>query len=178
MGIDPILMTPGPTQVPPEVLAESSYPVLNHVSQEFDEIHGETVSMLRRLFNSSGVLLIPGSGTAAMELALRLLNVRGRDVLVLKTGYFGNYLSEGVRLLGGKPHVVESSLGRGFGDEDLARLLDEGDYYAVAFQHVDTSTSVANRLRELASVARKRGVHVIVDAVASAGGYVIDVDGR
>ncbi len=178
MVMDRILMTPGPTQVEPEVLAESSMPVLNHVSPEFDEIHREALDMLRRLLNAGQVILIPGSGTSAMELALRSLVREGNRYLILRTGHFGGYLEEGVRLLGGVPVSVEAETGKGFSGEDLARILDENPGIdAVLLQHVDTSTSVANPVKELAGVARRRGVRILVDAVASAGGMEIDVDG-
>ncbi len=175
MVLDDILATPGPTPVEAGILLESARPVLNHVSPEFEEIHAETLDMLKRLFNSGGVVLIPGSGTAAMELALRMAGVRGRRVLVLKTGHFGGYLEEGARLLGGVVTSVEAPLGEGFTGSMLEELLGDG-YDVVLFQHVDTSTSVANPLRELVSIARRMGVLTVIDAVASAGGMMIDVD--
>ncbi|MEB3774400.1 MAG: alanine--glyoxylate aminotransferase family protein [Desulfurococcales archaeon] len=177
MLADPILMTPGPTQVEAEVLLEAARPVVNHVSDQFDSLHRETLEMLNKVFNSAASILIPGSGTAAMELALRSVVKPGSRYLVLKTGYFGSYLEEGVRLLGGEPVTVEAGLGEGFDGSSVSRLLDEHAVDAVLLQHVDTSTGVANKLEEIARAARDRGVVVVVDAVASAGGMRIDVDG-
>ncbi len=171
-------MAPGPSLVDPEVLLEMAKPTLSHVSPEFDSLHKETLDMLLRVFDSSGrVLLIPGSGTSAMELALRSLVSRGTRVLVLKTGYFGGYIEAGVEMLGGRVIPVESALGEGFTGEHVRKLFREHEgIRVVALQHVETSTSVANPLREICEVASESDVRVLVDAVASAGGMEIRMD--
>ena len=177
MALDPLLMTPGPTQVEREVLLESAAGVLNHVSPEFDRIHRDTLERLRSLFNAGFIILFPGSGTAAMELALRSLVRKDSLYIVLRTGYFAGYLEEGVRLLGGRTRVYTAPLGEGFTRKHIAGILDENpDADGILLQHVDTSTGVLNPLREIAGEARKRGVKVLVDAVASAGGVEIDVE--
>ena len=177
MALDPLLMTPGPTQVEREVLLESAAGVLNHVSPEFDRIHRDTLERLRSLFNAGLIILFPGSGTAAMELALRSLVRKDSLYIVLRTGYFAGYLEEGVRLLGGRTKVYNAPLGEGFTRERIASILDENpDADGILLQHVDTSTGVINPLRDIAAAAKKRGVRVLVDAVASAGGVEINLD--
>ena len=177
MTLDPLLMTPGPTQVEHEVLLESAVNVLNHVSPEFDQIHRDTLERLRILFNAGLIILFPGSGTAAMELALRSLVRRDSLYIVLKTGYFAGYLEKGVRLLGGRTRVYTAPLGEGFTGESVAGILDENpDADGILLQHVDTSTGVINPLRDIAATAKKKGIRVLVDAVASAGGVEIDMD--
>ena len=65
------LITPGPTPVPPEVQAALARPVLHHRTPEFRRLFAETVEGLRRVFATAGdVLVIPGSGTYAMESAV------------------------------------------------------------------------------------------------------------
>ncbi len=134
---------------------------------------------LNPLFGTRGpvVVVYPGSGTAAMELALRSVVKRGSKVLVLKAGYFGGYLELGVRLLGGKPIVAEAKVGVGFTAEELDRLPEKyRDVEAVALQHVETSTTVANPVRELAKTAKKWSVAVVIDGVASIGGMEMRMD--
>ncbi len=173
-----LLMTPGPTLVDFETLLAMAKPTVNHVSPEFDEIHREAVDMLRRVFGTrGGVVILPGSGTSAMELALRSVVKPGSRVLVLRAGYFGGYLEKGVRALGGEPVVAEAQLGSGFTAGDLDRLLERNrDVAAVALQHVDTSTSVANPIKELAETARRWGIPLVVDGVASVGGMEVRMD--
>lgn len=171
-------MTPGPTLVDPETLLAMARQVLNHVSPDFDEIHRETIKGLKEVFGTRGALVvIPGSGTSAMELSLRSVAKPGKRILVLKAGFFGGYFDRGAKMLGLEPVTIEASLGEGFSPETLDRLLEKHrGVEAVAFQHVETSTSVANPLRDLARVARSHGVPVVVDGVASIGGMEIRMD--
>ncbi|NOZ30989.1 MAG: alanine--glyoxylate aminotransferase family protein [Crenarchaeota archaeon] len=174
-----ILMTPGPTLVDYDILLAMAQPTINHGSPEFEELHKTVISKLKKVFETEGeVILIPGSGTSAMDLALRSV-VRGKSkVLVLKAGYFADYLAKGARLLGADVVVEEAPLGMGFSPEALEDALKKhGDVDVIALQHVDTSTSVANPISDLAKVAREHGSRIIVDCVASAGGMRSNLDG-
>jgi len=170
-------MTPGPTVVDPEILLEIAKPVLNHVSPEFDSIHRETLDMLRKVFGTGGnIILFPGSGTAAMELAVRSAVGSGDRVLVLRAGFFGDYLADAARRVGAHVDVLKVEPGKGFTREVLEERLSRTEYRAVLFQHVETSTSVANPVAELAEVARRYGAITVVDGVASIGGMEMRMD--
>ncbi|OWJ55786.1 aspartate aminotransferase [Pyrodictium delaneyi] len=170
-------MTPGPTVVDPDVLLEMARPTMNHVSPEFDELHRETLGLLGRVFGTGGrVILFPGSGTAAMELAVRSVVGPGDRVLVLRAGVFGDYLAEAARSVGARVDVARVEPGKGFTASMLEEYLSGASYSAVLFQHVDTSTSVANPVAELARVARRHGARVVVDGVASIGGMEMRMD--
>ncbi|BAN90988.1 pyridoxal-phosphate-dependent aminotransferase family protein [Aeropyrum camini] len=173
-----LLMIPGPTPVDPEVLLSMAKPVISHTSPEFDEIHSETVGMLQKLFRTSGrVFLLPGSGSLGMEFAVRSVAGRGTRALVLKAGFFGGYFERILRSLGASVMVVESPVGRGFGAADVEDALDKaGDVDAVFIQHVETSTSVANPIEEVARAVKKRGARLVVDGIASVGGMDLRLD--
>lgn len=173
-----LLMVPGPTPVDPEVLLSMAMPVLSHTSIDFDSIHREALEMLARVFGTSGrIIVVPGSGGLAIELGVRAVAGPGRRVLVLKAGYFGGYLERAARSSGAEVVVSESRTGRGFTAGDLESLMDEhGGFDVVMLQHVETSTSVANPVREIAGVARKAGARVLVDGVASIGGMEMRMD--
>ncbi|MCE4617708.1 MAG: alanine--glyoxylate aminotransferase family protein, partial [Desulfurococcales archaeon] len=79
--------------------------------------------------------------------------------------------------LGSKTIIVESELGYGFTSKDLDRLLEKNkEIEAIALQHVDTSTSVANPVKELARVAKEWGLRILVDGVAAIGGMEMKMD--
>lgn len=173
-----LLLTPGPTLVDPRVLKELTHQPANHVSPEFNQLHAETLELLTPVFGTRGrIILIPGSGTSAMELALRSACRPGDQALVLKTGYFAGYLARGLKRLGCRVTVKEAPLGEGFNAERVSQALDEArDVQVVALQQVDTGTSVANPVQEVAAEARKRGALTLVDAVASAAGMEMAMD--
>lgn len=172
-----LLMIPGPSIIDPITLLDMAQPTMSHVATEFDEMHRETQELLKKVFGTQGkVVVIPGSGTAGLELAVRSSVRRGEKVLVLKTGYFGDYLVEGARRIGAEVDVVQSPLGRGFDGGRVEAILDEKEYDVVMLQHVETSVSVANHVGEVARVAKKRGIRVVVDGIVSVGGMEMRMD--
>src|ERR687884_358212 len=84
------LFTPGPTPVPPQVLAALAEPVVHHRGSDFRPIYRECLDRLKQVFRtSSDVLLFTASGTGAMESAVANLCSPGDRVVVASAGYFG-----------------------------------------------------------------------------------------
>jgi aspartate aminotransferase-like enzyme len=172
-----LLMIPGPSIVDPETMLDMAKPTISHVSAEFDQIHRDSLAALKKVFGTDGdVIVIPGSGTAAIELAVRTSVRAGEKVLVLKAGYFADYLADAARRLGADVTVVQSPTGRGFSAEDVEKLLRDGGYSTVLLQHVETSVGVANHVREVAQKAKEFGAKVVVDGIASIGGMEMRMD--
>src|SRR5256714_9983369 len=72
------LFTPGPTPVPPEVLAATAQPIVHHRGPDFREIYARTLGRLQEVFRTeSDVLLFTASGTGAMESAVANLAAAG-----------------------------------------------------------------------------------------------------
>ena len=84
------LFTPGPTPVPPEVLAASAEPMVHHRGPDFRDIYARTLSRLKEVYRTeSDVLLFTASGTGAMESAVANLAEAGERVAVVSHGSFG-----------------------------------------------------------------------------------------
>src|SRR5215207_9337233 len=84
------LVTPGPTPVPPEVLAATAAPMIHHRTPEFRAILGRVFDRLRQVFRTEhGVVLFASTGTGAMESAVANLCSPGDRVLVVSHGFFG-----------------------------------------------------------------------------------------
>ena len=89
------LMTAGPTPVPERVQLAIAQPVLYHRSPAFLEVMREVHENLRWIFQTSqSVLVLAGSGTAAMEAAITNFHSRGDRVLCLRGGRFGDRWSQ------------------------------------------------------------------------------------
>ena len=74
------LFTPGPTPVPPEVLAAGAEPMVHHRGSDFQAIYTRTLERLQQVFRTeSQVLLFSASGTGAMESAVTNLAGPGRQ---------------------------------------------------------------------------------------------------
>ena len=84
------LFTPGPTPVPPEVLAALAEPVVHHRGPDYRTLFGECLDRLRTVYRTAGdVLLFTSSGTGAMESAVANLCSPGDRVVVVSAGAFG-----------------------------------------------------------------------------------------
>jgi serine---pyruvate transaminase len=84
------LFTPGPTPVPPEVLAASAEPMVHHRGADFRIVYERTLVRLQEVFcTRSPVLLFSASGTGAMDSAVSNLTAPGDRVAVVVAGAFG-----------------------------------------------------------------------------------------
>ena len=84
------LLTPGPTPVPPEVLAELAKPVIHHRERDFREIYERCLIRLQEVYRTKNdVLMFTTSGTGAFESAVANLTSAGDRQLVLSAGNFG-----------------------------------------------------------------------------------------
>src|SRR5213592_921265 len=84
------LLTPGPTPVPPEVLAALAEPVIHHRGRDFKEIYERCLARLRQVYRTENdVLLYTSSGSGAFESAVSNLVSPGDRILVLSAGNFG-----------------------------------------------------------------------------------------
>ena len=84
------LFTPGPTPVPPAVLAAGAEPIVHHRGADFRDIYESTLTRLKDVFRTQAdVLLFTASGSGAMESAVANLCEPGDRVAVVSHGSFG-----------------------------------------------------------------------------------------
>ena len=84
------LFTPGPTPVPPQVLAALAEPVLHHRAPDFRIVYERVLGRLQEVHRTSAdVLLFTCSGTGAFESAIVNLCSPGERVLAVSAGQFG-----------------------------------------------------------------------------------------
>lgn len=172
------LFTPGPTPVPPEVLAALAEPVVHHRGPDYRAIFGECLERLRTVCRTaSDVLLFTSSGTGAMESAVANLCSPGDRVVVVSAGAFGERWEKIAAAYGCDVQAVEYEWGETPRGEDLAAKLDEtGGAKAVFLTHSETSTGVVCDLQSLAAAAKPSGALVVVDAVSSLGAVPLEPD--
>ena len=85
------LLTPGPTPVPPEVLAAIAEPVIHHRSPDFKTVFQQANARLQDVFRTENdVLMFTSSGTGAYESAFVNLLSPGEKALVVSHGEFGS----------------------------------------------------------------------------------------
>ena len=172
------LLTPGPTPVPPEVLAAISQPVVHHRGPDFKPVYERSLARLREVFRTqSEVLLFASAGTGAMESAVANLCSPGERVLVVSAGHFGERWRAIASAYGAEVETLEYAWGEIPNADDLAgRLQELAGAKAVFLTHSETSTGVVCDLQALAAVVNEHGGLSVVDAVSSLGAVPLETD--
>jgi serine---pyruvate transaminase len=170
------LMTPGPTPVPPEVLAALAEPVIHHRGRDFREIYGRCLARLQEACRTEhDVLLFTNSGTGAFESAVANLTSPGDRQLVLSAGNFGERWAAMARAFGADLVHERLDWGETPEPDDLRRALDD-DVKVVYLVHSETSTGVVSDIQALAATAKEACALVVVDAVSSLGAVPVETD--
>jgi serine---pyruvate transaminase len=173
-----IILAPGPTPIPPEVLLAQGSPLVYHRGPGFGRLMRETTARLRELFRTSGdVLLMTSSGTGGLESAVQNLFSPGDEVLVPDAGFFAHRLKLLAEAYGLSVNAIEYEWGQRVRAEDVAEALARRPAKAVLLTQSETSTGVIQPIEALARVARDAGALVVVDVVSSLGAVAFDFDG-
>lgn len=174
------LRIPGPTTVPPEILAEMSRPMINHRGPEFAAILRRVTARLQYFFQTtSPVLTYPASGTGGQEAAIANLFSPNDHVVVITIGAFGNRLAKIAQAYGLQVTRIEFPWGQA-ADPNVVRerLKAIPPYRGVLMTHNETSTGVMNDVETLTKVVRQVNPETLiaVDAVSSLGCVPLEMD--
>lgn len=171
----PELMIPGPGELHAEDLEILGSQAAAHYGPEWVRAHVEVVERLGKLLGASSPYLIPGSGSACLDAALFNLFEAGQTVVVPDTGYFGRRLAEMARVHRLRVIDVPVEVGSPVDTSRVGEVLPGVD--GVLAVHVETSTGVRHPVEEIARLAGEAGAVSMVDAISSAGGERLSVDG-
>ena len=174
------LRTPGPTPIPDAVRDAQAQQMIDHRGTEFAELLRETSAGLAELIGTRGdVLLLTGSGSGAMEAAVVNALSPGDRALVVVIGSFGERFASIATAFGADVDRVEVGWGSAADPRSLREHLAGNEpYRAVLLTHNETSTGVANPLRELAEVVRGAPGEplLIVDGISGLGAMPFEMD--
>jgi len=167
-------MLPGPVPMPERVRQAMMRQAINHRSAAFGEVYADCMRVLKTVSGTANDLfVISGSGTAAMEAAVANFG-RGRRIVSLVNGKFGDRL----RRIGdryGSVTPIEPGWGMPFDLSDVGTALEAGAE-VVTMVHNETSAGIRNPARELGKLAQEHGALFIMDGITSIGGDVVEAD--
>lgn len=170
---DLTLFITGPTWLRPEVRAAGSLPEFGHRDAENTKRFGPIFSHLRRLARVGReweILLINGSGSTAMEAAVRSLVADGETVLNVSVGAFGDLFHKMAVANGKKAEQLRFTAGETVDPARLEQALVEHRPAVVTLTHNETSTGVVNDVEGLCRLVRRHGALPVVDGVSLFGG--------
>jgi aspartate aminotransferase-like enzyme len=165
-----ILMTPGPTPVPPEVLQAQGSPLVYHRGPGYGDLLKEVTEGLQKILQTrSDVFVFTSSGTGGMESAVANLLSPGDRVVVPVAGYFGERFAKIAKAFGLDVRTIDYEWGRAVQADDVHAALEEAPTKAVLMQHSETSTGVIHDLEEVGGVTKALGALLVVDVISSLG---------
>ncbi len=173
-----LLLTPGPTQVPPELCAVLGRPIIHHRTPQFQENIKQVIKGLKELFGTEhDVYLLTSSGTGGMEAAVCNLLSPGDTAIAVDGGKFGERWTELCNAYGVKAHVLKVEWGKApTADQIKAQLKANPQAKAVFITLAVTSTGVTPVVAPICAVVKDTPVVLVVDAISGLGVQEIKTD--
>jgi alanine-glyoxylate transaminase / serine-glyoxylate transaminase / serine-pyruvate transaminase len=173
------LMGPGPSDVPPRILAAMARPTIGHLDPAFVGMMEQIKTLLRYALQTENALTFPvsGPGSVGMETCFVNLVEPGDKVIVCVNGVFGGRMLENIKRTRGVPVAVEDAWGDPVSPEKVeAAFKANQDAQILAFVHAETSTGAQSDAAALAGIAKRHGALTIMDCVTSLGGTPVLID--
>jgi aspartate aminotransferase-like enzyme len=173
------LLAPGPTPVPPKVLAAMSEPIIHHRAPAFVKVLEEVREGLKYLFQTKNeVLVLASTGTGGMVGSVTNTLCRGDKALVVRGGKFGERWAEICEAYGVEPICIDVPWGESVDPSLIEKEMEQhNDIRAVFTQASETSTGVMHPIKQIADiVSRYDETLMIVDAITGIGVFDIPTD--
>lgn len=164
-------------------------PVITARGAEFREVMAKLNSGLRYAFDLSPspskmksqswtgedgykVVVVSGSGTAAMEMVIAN-RFRNNDLVLVPTnGKFGERVADICRQFCNVKQI-KYEWGRSFDLYELEQQLERGCYEALLICHNETSSGIAQDAEAIAEMCTRHNVSFILDGITSVGGMPV-----
>ena len=172
------IMAPGPTEVPPEVLAAGGLPILHHRTPEFRAIFAEVSEKIKYVFQTSQpVLTLAAGGTGGMEAIVVNLSAPGEKVLVISGGVFGERWAKIAEALERKVVRISVEYGKAVKPDDVQKALTNNpDAVLLCGTLSETSTGAQHPIKEIAAITKATNTLFAVDAISGLGACVFKMD--
>jgi aspartate aminotransferase-like enzyme len=173
-----ILLTPGPTPLPPEVLEATGRQMIFHRAPEFGRMMQEILTGLHEVFQTrNDIIPLVSSGTGGLEASIVNFLSPGDRVLSVNNGHFCERYAEIADQFGVRVDRVTAEWGQPVPVEAIAaRLRGRTKYRAVLVTQSETSTGVHNDVRAIRGALGDSPALLLVDAISSMGAMPLETD--
>jgi aspartate aminotransferase-like enzyme len=174
----PVLMIPGPTELPFPVIQALNQPAAIQYDRTFDEAVLEpTTRALGEVFQTRGeVILMPGSGRTALEAGSLSVIEPGDRALVVAAGQFGVLMREIMNRVGADFTEFPVEWGAPLDLDRLRREAERVRPKVITLVHNETSTGTTYPAAEVAKICRAVGALFLLDTVSSIAGIDVRTD--
>ena len=164
----PLLLLPGPMQVPDHIRSAGDRPLFTHRSKPMLALLDKLEEGCRPLFGTTGdVIFLAGSGSGAMESAVVNLTSPGDEIIVVVGGTFSERWKSIADGYGLTVRVVEVEWRTGASLADLEKGLQQWPNARVVFiTWSESSTGVLIDLEDIGKLVRSQDRILVADAVS------------
>ncbi|WP_248903702.1 pyridoxal-phosphate-dependent aminotransferase family protein [Halocatena marina] len=181
---DFLLLNPGPVPLSGNVRRVMDEPMVSHRSAEFEATYERAQQGLDYVFTQSTLddhrhdsngtsLILNGTATMGMEMAVANLTDAESDVVALVNGKFGRRFKR-IAERHARVTPVEVEWGQSFDLDAVEQAVADADL--VTMVHNETSTGVLNPVEAVGELTAEHDALFVVDGVTSIGGDVFRVD--
>ena len=163
-----VLLTPGPTPLPPEVREALARPIIHHRTAAYRAIFKRVLHGMREVMQTNHpVVCFTSSGTGAMEAAVVNLLSPGDTAVVTLGGKFAERWQELCAAYG----ITVVPIQVAYGDAVDPGKVDEAlrahpEAKAVFTTLLETSTGVVNDIQAIGAFTRSHAAVLVVDAIS------------
>jgi aspartate aminotransferase-like enzyme len=160
-------LTPGPIQLPKEVLTHISRQPGFHRSEEFKKLLEKVIENLEKIIKGNAIIL-PGTGTFSIDTMVYNYIKPNDKVLLIDIGEFSKRLGDSLKSRGAIVELITSEIG----SLPLPDLIEEKikimrKVKAIAMVHNETSIGITNRfIEKIQDIASSYGALLLVDSVS------------
>jgi 2-aminoethylphosphonate-pyruvate transaminase len=166
-----VLLNPGPACTTDRVRGALGRGDWCHRESEFSDLLASIRAGLVRTLNVADTheaIVITGSGTSAMEMAVISAVRADRALLVIRNGVYGDRLAKIAEVNGIKVHSISSEWTTPADPEAVrAALAANPDIDAVAVVQHETTTGMINPVGAIGAIAQEAGALMLVDAISA-----------
>jgi aspartate aminotransferase-like enzyme len=165
------LFTPGPIDIPEDVLQAGAKPLVYHREEKFQQLLSNIADKLKKIIYSNGkVFFFTSSGTGAMEAACcNILSSKDKPIVAV-CGKFGERWLELCEMYKIEPIVVKEEYGKSIEPEKIEKILKKINKPTVLFTTLtETSTGALDDIKSFGEISRKYDSFLVVDGVAGIG---------
>ena len=163
-----ILLTPGPTPLPPQVREALGRPIIHHRTSQYRSLFRRVLQRMQTVMQTAQpVVCLTSSGTGAMEASVVNLLSPGDEASVVLGGKFGERWQEVCAAYGIRAAPVPVAYGEAADPERAASILRAHPKAKAVFATLcETSTGVVHDIQALAAVTRASRAVLVVDAIS------------
>ena len=165
------LFTPGPVDLPEDVIKETAQPLIYHREEKFQKLLAEIADKLKKIiYSNEKIFFFTSSGTGAMEAACCNILSSSDVPIVAICGKFGERWYELCKSYKIEPIVIKEEYGKSIKPEKIEQTLKQLKKPTIVFTTLtETSTGALHDVKAFGEISKRYDAFLVVDGVAGIG---------